>query len=82
MFLLRIDRVDHQQIFADQVDIGCSAGHGAAVVMLENPAGGEDKGEFRQMGQFWRGLVLKRIKPARPTVETDVVEDDGSYNFV
>ncbi len=42
-------RVDGEQVFADDLHVSGPAGHGAAVVVFEDPAGGQDEGEFLMM---------------------------------
>ena len=42
-------RVDGEKVFGDDLRVSGPAGHGAAVVVFEDPAGGQDEREFLMM---------------------------------
>ncbi len=71
--------VDGEDVLGDDAGVAGAAGHGAAVVVLQHAAGGEDEGEFAVvLHDFARFLEAEEVELAEAALEGVGVEDFGA----
>ena len=71
--------VDGEDVLGDDAGVAGAAGHGAAIVVLQHSAGGEDEGEFAVvLHDFARFLECEEVEFAEAALEGVGVEDFGA----